>query len=491
VLVPVYVRLLRPNEYGVLSLLTITLTLAVIVLKCGLDQAFFRHYYDTKDESHKRCIVGSTLIFLVISSALATWLLYLIAPQLSDLIFKNSADRSGLLRLIFIIGFFDVVTTIPNAILRAEFRSIKFSVLNITSFIVQLSAICYLVIYVDSSVENVLVGRLIGSAFEAVIFFIAVRRELSLSFSSSELREMLAFGSPLIFNQIASTLFIMIDRFFLAHYTREVDVGIYSIASTIVSVVTVIAIMPFGQVWTVMRFSVMNEEGADEYYSRVLTYIIFVSMTLALGVAAVAGDGLQLYGSRGYWPAATIIPLLGLAAVLDSASRVLNIGLTLKKRTIYAPLVMLAALAFNIALNFLLIPSYGVMGATVSTLISYVIFCALRYWESNHFFKVHYEWKRVAMLLAIGTLLFMMFYLADYLRGDLKEYRFEDPVRRIKLYISIALKTALALSFPLILLALRFYDERERRRLGEIWQKITFVLRHRKWTEASSLGDQG
>lgn len=473
-----------------LSLVTITHTLAVIVLKCGLDQAFFRHYYDTKDEAHRRRIVGSTLIFLVTSSALATWLLYLIAPQLSDLIFRSSADRSGLLRLIFIIGFFDVVTTIPNAILRAQFRSIRFSVLNITSFIVQLSAICYLVIYVDSTVENVLIGRLIGSAFEAAIFFIAVRRELSLNVSSSELREMLSFGSPLIFNQLASTLFIMIDRFFLEHYTREVEVGIYSIASTIVSVVTVVAIIPFGQVWTVMRFSVMNEEGADEYYSRVLTYIIFVSMTLALGVSSIAGDGLQLYGSRGYWPAATIIPLLGLSAVLDSASRVLNIGLTLKKRTIYAPLVMLAALAFNVALNFLLIPSYGVMGATVSTLVSYIVFCTLRYWASNHFFKVHYEWKRVAMLLAVGTLLVVIFYLADYLRGDLKEYRFEDPARRMKLYLSMAFKALIAISFPLILLALRFYDERERRRLVEIWQKIAFALKHRRWTEAKSLGDQ-
>lgn len=483
-LVPVYVRLLRPNEFGVLSLLTITLTLTVIVLKCGLDQAFFRHYYDTKDEEHKRRIVGSTLIFLVLSSALATWLLYLIAPQLSDLLFKSSTDRSGLLRLILIIAFFDIVTTIPNAILRAHFRSIKFSALNIISFVVQLSAICYLVIYVDSSVENVLVGRLIGSAFEAAIFFIAVRRELSLRFSSSELREMLAFGSPLIFNQIASTLFIMIDRFFLEHYTREVEVGIYSMASTLVSVVTVIAIMPFGQVWTVMRFSVMNEEGADEYYSRVLTYIVFVSMTLALGVAAVAGDGLQLFGSRGYWPAATIIPLLGLSAVLDSASRVLNIGLTLKKRTIYAPVVMFAALAINVALNFLLIPDYGVMGATISTLISYVIFCALRYWASNLFFKVNYEWKRIAMILAVGALMVIIFYCVDYLRGDLKEYRFEDPVRRMKLYFSITFKALLAISFPLILLALRFYDERERRRISEIWQKIAFVLKHRKWTEA-------
>jgi len=97
----------------------------------------------------------------------------------------------------------------------------------------------------------------------------------------------LAFGTPLIFNQIAMTLFMMIDRFFLEGYGKARDVGVYAIANTLVGVVSVLATVPFSQVWTVMRFSVMNEEGADEYYSRVLTYITFVSMFLSLGVAAV------------------------------------------------------------------------------------------------------------------------------------------------------------------------------------------------------------
>ncbi|HSF23562.1 MAG TPA: oligosaccharide flippase family protein, partial [Blastocatellia bacterium] len=69
VLVPVYSKYLRANEFGVLALLTVTLTLVTIVLKFGLNHAFFRHYYDTEDEAHRRRIVGSTLVFLTLSSA--------------------------------------------------------------------------------------------------------------------------------------------------------------------------------------------------------------------------------------------------------------------------------------------------------------------------------------------------------------------------------------------------------------------------------------
>ncbi|HEY7914409.1 MAG TPA: oligosaccharide flippase family protein [Blastocatellia bacterium] len=475
VLVPVYTRYLRADEFGVLSLLTISLTLITIVLKFGLNHAFFRHYYETEDRSQQNRIVGSTLLFLLFSATASIALLTTFAPRLSSFVFSGNAGRADLLRLVFLISFFEIIALIPDSILRAKFKSARYSIVSITAFFFQIIFITYLVVFVDASIENVLIGRLAGAAFEAVIFFLMVRRELSLSFSLAELRGLLAFGVPLIFSQIALTLFMMIDRFFLERYARDRELGAYALANTLVSVVTVLVTVPFSQVWTVMRFSVMNEEGAEEYYSRVLTYIVFVSMFLALSVAAVAGDGLVLYALRGYWSAAQIIPLLALAAVLDSASRVLNIGITLKKRTIYAPVVISVALAVNIALNFLLIPRYQAMGATISTLISYIVFCALRYWASNMFFKVRYEWGRVFTLLGVGTALIAAFYISDHLRGE--------TLNRTTLFLSLVIKALLALSFPLLLFALRFYDERERRRIAEIWSKVPVIFRRRRFNE--------
>ena len=468
---PIYIRHLRAGEFGIISLLTVTMSLIVIVLKFGLNHAFFRHYYETEDKAQRQKIVGSTLIFLFVSAAFFTALLYSLAPQSSAVVFGCDPSKAGLMQLIFLISFFEIITVVPDSILRANFKSARYSVLNIIAFVFQLSIITYLVIFVDSNVENVLIGRLAGVIFEALIFFWAVRRELSASFSFSELKEMLGFGFPLIFGQISFTLFMMIDRFFLERYTNNSEVGVYSMSNTLVNVVAILVTVPFSQVWTVMRFSVMKEEGAGEYYSRVLTYIVFVSMFLALGVAAVAGDGLLLFGLKSYYPAAMIIPLLALSAVLDSAARVLNIGITLRKRTIYAPLVIVAALAVNVALNFWLVPKYGSLGATISTLLSYIVFCALRFWASNLFFKVHYEWGRVFTLAALGAVLIGCFYMITL-------YYFADYVRdpqaypRIVVYALMIFKGLLAVSFPLVLFALRFYDERELRRLGDLWRRF-------------------
>ena len=476
VLIPVYTRYLRASEFGVLSLLTVTLTLVTIVLKLGLNHAFFRHYYETDDPAHRRKIVGSTLIFLLVSSAAATALLWNVAPQLSGFIFKGDQSRADLIQLVFVISFFDVITLIPDSILRAKFKSAQYSALNIAAFLVQLILISYLVIHVGASVHNVLLGRLLGGVFEALLFYAMVSRDLSLKFSAAELRGMLAFGAPLIFGQISFHLFMMIDRFFLERYSSPRELGAYSMANTLVSVVTMLVTVPFSQVWTVMRFSVMNEEGAEEYYSRVLTYVLFVSMFFALCVSAVAGDGLTLYSLKSYWSAASIIPLLALASVLDCASRVLNIGITLHRRTIFAPIVITIALAVNIGLNFWLIPRYGSMGATISTLVSYVVFCSLRYWASNMFFKVRYEWSRVFTVLGIGALLTAAFYVIDSLRG-------ESPSRP-KVFTSMAIKLSLALLFPLLLFVSRFFHDRELHRIASFWRELTSSLKRRRLTES-------
>src|SRR5262249_50751708 len=162
-------------------------------LRMGLNHAFFRQYYDTEDPARRRRIVGSALVFLLVSSAATVALLYPAAPWLSAMLLGGDRSRAWLMKLVLITCFFEVVTLVPESILRARFKSLRYSILNIVALAFQLAAISYLVLFVDRSATGIVVGRLAGTVFEAIIFYLAVRRELSLDFSLSETRAMLAF----------------------------------------------------------------------------------------------------------------------------------------------------------------------------------------------------------------------------------------------------------------------------------------------------------
>jgi hypothetical protein len=79
--------------------------------------------------------------------------------------------------------------------------------------------------------------------------------------------------------------------------------------------------------------------------------------------------------------------------------------------------------------------------------------------------------------MMVGVMLTGSFYLLDYARGGSRS--------ATSLYLSLGVKTLLALSFPVLLYLLRFYDEKEKRRIAEIWQKAVFELRRRRLKEAS------
>jgi hypothetical protein len=85
---------------------------------------------------------------------------------------------------------------------------------------------------------------------------------------------------------------------------------------------------------------------------------------------------------------------------------------------------------------------------------------------------VRYQWGRVFTAIAIGSSITALFYVVDFLRDNY--YQSENY------YVSILIKTVLALTFPFVLLALGFFDQGELRRISEIRQMFMNSLRRKE-----------
>jgi O-antigen/teichoic acid export membrane protein len=97
----------------------------------------------------------------------------------------------------------------------------------------------------------------------------------------------------------------------------------------------------------------------------------------------------------------------------------------------------------NVALNLLLIPPYGMMGAAVATVAAYGVMFVAMTWYAQRVFPVPYQWRRV--VTAAGAAVALL--LAGKAVGGL------------------AAALALTLAYPLALLLLGFFLPEERRTL--------------------------
>ncbi len=94
------------------------------------------------------------------------------------------------------------------------------------------------------------------------------------------------------------------------------------------------------------------------------------------------------------------MPLLCFATAAYSGYSVLAIGIGRTRQTQFNWVVSGVAALVNIALNIVLIPPYGMMGAAVSTLAAYLALFVGMWLRSNSVYPVPYQWRRIVTIAA-------------------------------------------------------------------------------------------
>ena len=99
------------------------------------------------------------------------------------------------------------------------------------------------------------------------------------------------------------------------------------------------------------------------------------------------------------------IGLLSTAVTLYALYLVLLVILGRTGRTEFNLPATAAALAVNVALNLILVPSMEIVGAGIALVVSYLVVIALMYRFTQRVFPVPYEWGRLARVIGISVAL--------------------------------------------------------------------------------------
>ena len=113
----------------------------------------------------------------------------------------------------------------------------------------------------------------------------------------------------------------------------------------------------------------------------------FVALSICL-----SREILIIMTTPSFYDAYKVIPLIALSYVLYGCYHILSVGFNLKKKTKYVPFIVGTGALTNIGLNLLLIPNYGMMGAGVVTVISYLLL-PLALFGITKYYPINYEWS--------------------------------------------------------------------------------------------------
>ncbi len=285
-LLPIYVRYLSPDDYGVLSLLLTTEVVTKILFRWGIDASFMRLYYDCADQRARQLLASTQIWFLLVTNGTLLAIGLLGAPLLGHHLFHTGVYTLTL-RLVlintFVIGFYFV----PFHVMRIEEQPRQFIALGFSRSLATLVLRLVFVIVLHYGVLGVVLADIAVTAIFTLVlarWFVPLVRFV---FSRQVLNESLRFGLPRVPHGVAHQIIAVFDRYILGRFVTLHELGLYSIGASF-GLAMKLFLSAFEYAWAPFYFGLMKEPDAKETFSRVTTYGIAVLALLAAGLSAIA-----------------------------------------------------------------------------------------------------------------------------------------------------------------------------------------------------------
>ncbi len=401
-LLPLYLHYLPPEAYGQVEIITAATAVLAIALQLGISSAFFRFYFDAKEDAAKLTVIRTSFWFTMSAATFGLVLGLVFAPQISHLI--GLGDAAWLVRAGAVGLWAQTNYQQLTALFRVEERSTAFALASVANVLVTVAAMVLFVAIFHWGAIGLVVGNFTGTLV-VYLTLVAYRTEqLGLEFDTDLFRRMQKFGMPLVPSALALWMINFIDREFVSWYNGNAEVGVYSAAIKIASVITFVMIA-FRTAWPAFAYSIEDDREAKRTYAFVLTYLLAFSSWAALALGALAPWWTRLLTAPEYQRAEKGIALLAFGGAIYAGYTVLAIGSGRARRTQLNWVVTGVAAAVNIGVNFLLIPEYGMVGAAISTLVAYVVLFAGMTIYAQSVYPVPYQWRRVATALGAAVAL--------------------------------------------------------------------------------------
>jgi O-antigen/teichoic acid export membrane protein len=454
-LVPVYARYLTPADYGVLTVLTVTATFVSVLLQLGISTAIFRSVIHR--DVQKGVVFSTAFYFLLAVAAVCFAVLFSSSETWSALLLDDvSPPAPRLVNLALMAVVWDTLAVVTLAKLRIEERALLYSSIAVVGFLLGVLLTIYFVVVKGQGVLGVMTANSIRSVVQVVVAVIILMPDLGFTFSVPELVKLLRFGLPLVPVSVAALVLSIGNRYFLRHFTSMSTVGIYSMGHKIAGVLQ-LPVSAFQVAWPTLMFSLAKSSQGREFYSKLLTYFVLVMGIPVLGLSVFARELVLLVTAPSYYDAWVVIPFLLLSQLLVGIYYVTAVGVNLKSRTEYLILAWGLGVGAYLALNFYLVPGYGMLGAAVATLISYTCVTIASTYLSLRLYPVAYQYTRLLKFALVVVILYLTSLLIPS-QATLAQ---------------VALKSLLVIALPVILWLTGFFSA------GEVAQFRAWV---RIWT---------
>ncbi len=273
-------RLLAPEEYGLLGMLAIFMSISGVFIYSGFGEALIR-------KANVKQIDYSTVFVFNLLVSILFYVLLFISSSLIASFFKESV-LSEITKVFALILIFDAIGIIPRTILtkNVDFKS-QAKVAVVASIISGIVGIT--LAFLGYGVWSLVIKSLLRSFLGSVLLWIFSNWQISLKFDVNSFREMFRFSSRLLASGLINQIFRNVYYFVIGRYYSAAQLGFYTKAQSFNSLFSSQLDGIVQRVSYPVLANLQNDPVKLKMaYKRLIKSTMLISFSLMMGMAALA-----------------------------------------------------------------------------------------------------------------------------------------------------------------------------------------------------------
>ena len=408
-IIPITTRMLSPEQYGVYSLLNVISQILVILCSLSMEQSFVRFFYEEEEEKRGKLLYTTLFPFFILGVIFFIFI-FLFREKISIFIVGKNENIIWIY-LIFSV-FFRTLNIFSFLVIRMKQRGNLYSLITVLLKVFEFIFILCLYPYFGNNYKTLIFAMLFSNIITGIISILAELKIWNLKNLKNKCKttqkELIYFSVPLVLTMGLNWLFGSLDKITIKMFKDLGEVGIYSGAFKIVSLLTIIQ-SGFTTFWTPTALEHYSKNSEDtQFYKKANDYLSLIFFLLGISILISRNIAGILLGKK-FYESIYVMPTLIFIPIMYLISETTMLGIGFKKKSKYFLYVSIIATIANFIGNMILVPYFGARGAAISTVIAYIVFFSSRTYFSIKLINFGFNLKRIYIIT------FLMLVYAIYL----------------------------------------------------------------------------
>ena len=427
-LVPLYLRVLAPVEYGVVADFYAFAAFGAIIFLYGMETAYFRFSKENGKSAYHTAFASVFWTSIIIAGLLILFKSPIAAAT------QYSGNEQYVVWFATIL-MLDALTAIPFARLRNENKAFTFASIKLLNIALNIGFNLFFLVYCKQNLSSlpdwfiswyssfdapafIFLANLIANASSALLLL--PRFKIERIFPDWKLwRSMLLYALPLVLVGLSGMVNEVLDRILLKELLpmgieeARAQVGIYGAVYKIATLMALLT-QAFRMAAEPFFFEQGKEKAAGIVFAKLMEYFVgvaalfYVWVNVFLYYPHKCCDQFTLarwiIGTEHeeYYSGLDVVPILFMANILFGIYYNLSAWYKLSDKTIYGAMISLGGALVTIIGNIITIPTYGFRGSAWTTLICFLLMVAASYLMSRKHFPIPYKLSKILMLLLLA-----------------------------------------------------------------------------------------